>query len=158
MTSVLVVYYSRTGNTRTMAEYITRGARNADAHVTCLPVEEVPVESLAKYDAIIVGTPDYYGGMAAEIKALFDASISLHGKLDGRVGGAFATAANIGGGNETAILGVIHALLVHGMIVPGVSVGDHYGPVSINAPDERARTQAISYGQRIARLAQKLAG
>jgi len=43
------------------------------------------------------------------------------------------------------------------MIVPGVAVGDHYGPVAINAPDERAVRQCRKYGKLIAALAAKLA-
>ena len=34
-----------------------------------------------------------------------------------------------------ADLNILHAKLVHGMIVPGIAVGDYFGPVSINTPD-----------------------
>jgi NAD(P)H dehydrogenase (quinone) len=82
--------------------------------------------------------------------------VKLHGQLAGRVGGAFSSAANIGGGNETTILAMLQALLVHGMVVPGVAIGDHYGPVSINAPDDRAVRQCRKYGALIAELAAKV--
>jgi len=80
-----------------------------------------------------------------------------HGSLSGKVGGAFSSAANIGGGNETTILSILQAMLIHGMIVPGTADGDHYGPVSIGAPDERASKQCRALGERIAELAEKLA-
>lgn len=38
---------------------------------------------------------------------LFDESVKIHGKLDGKVGAAFSSAANIAGGNETTILDII---------------------------------------------------
>lgn len=59
-------------------------------------------------------------------------------------------AEKIGGGNETTIMDILKALLIHGMIIRGDSSGDHYGPVSINAPDHRAEAQCRGYGNRIA--------
>jgi NAD(P)H dehydrogenase (quinone) len=156
MTSILITYYSRTGNTRKMAEEILRGAQEAGGKVDIRSVDEVTLDSLPSYDALVFGTPDYYGGMASEIKALIDSSVKYQGQLVDKVGGAFSTSANIGGGNETAILSIIHALLIHGMIVPGVAIGDHYGPVGINTPDKRACTQAYKYGMRIASITQQL--
>ncbi|MCK4255433.1 flavodoxin family protein, partial [candidate division WOR-3 bacterium] len=103
-------------------------------------------------DGIIVGTPVYYGSMASELKKLFDDSVKLHGKLEGKIGGAFSTSVNIGGGNETAIMDILKCMLIHGMVIQGVAKGDHYGPVAIGAPGERSSEQCIKYGQRIARL------
>ena len=82
--------------------------------------------------------------------------MQIHKRLAGKVGGAFTTAANIGGGNETAVLAILQAMLIHGMIVPGSAEGDHYGPVGINKPDERALKQASVLGERITKLVAKL--
>ncbi len=95
--------------------------------------------------------------MACELKALFDKSVKFHGKLEGKVGAAFASANNIGGGNETTIMEILHVLLIHGMIIQGIPRGDHYGPVSIGAPDERSSKQCRRLGERVARLAERLA-
>ena len=156
MSGLLIAYYSRTGHTKAMAEEIAQGAREAGAQVELHSVENVKADSLIKYEAIVLGSPDYYGSMAAQVKKLLDDSVQLHGELAGKVGGAFASAANIGGGNETTILSIVHGLLVHGMIVPGVAMGDHYGPVAINAPDDRAVRQCRSYGAMIAALVKRL--
>jgi NAD(P)H dehydrogenase (quinone) len=156
MSSILVAYYSRSGNTRTMAEEIARGAQQAGAKVDVRGVENVTVDSLLTYDAIVLGSPDYYGNMAAQVKKLLDDSVKLHGQLAGKIGGAFSSSANIGGGNETTILSMLQALLVHGMVVPGVATGDHYGPVAINAPDDRSLRQCRNYGKLIAELAARL--
>ncbi len=158
MSKMLVAYYSATGNTKAMAEEVARGARQGGAEVNLLPVEDVMVDSLLDYDAVILGSPVYYGTMAAQVKKLLDESVRLHGSLAGKTGGAFASSANIGGGNETTVLSIVQALLIHGMIVPGVANGDHYGPVAINAPDDRATKQCFSYGRMIAELTTKLSG
>ena len=84
--------------------------------------------------------------------------MSRHGQLDGKIGAAFSSAANIGGGNETTIMGIIEAMLISGMIVQGDPRGDHYGPVSIGKPDQRVIKQCARRGQRIAELTKKLAG
>jgi NAD(P)H dehydrogenase (quinone) len=156
MSTILIAYYSRTGNTQAMAEEIARGAREAGADVQVAALEHVAVKNLESFKAIVLGSPDYYGCMAAPVKKLLDDSVTIHGKLAGKIGGAFSSSANIGGGNETTILSIVQALLVHGMIVPGVAHGDHYGPVAINAPDERALRQCHRYGQMIARLTNAL--
>lgn len=156
MSKVIVIYYSATGNTKKMAESIVEGIKKEGIEVVLKEVNEVKAEELISYDGIVIGSPVYYGSMAAPIKKLFDDSVRFHGKLDGKAGGAFSSSANIGGGNETAILDVLNAMLIHGMIIQGDPKGDHYGPVSIGAPDERARTQCIRYGQRMAGLIKKV--
>ncbi len=159
MAKVLVTYYSRSGNTGRMAELVAEGAREVEGAETVLKtVEETEAKSLTDYDAIIAGSPTYYGLMAAELKNLFDKSVVLHGQLEGKVGGAFTSAANLGGGNETAILSILQAMLIHGMIVQGTSQRDHYGPVAIGAPDERAVGECRKLGRNVAALAVKLHG
>ena len=153
---VLILYYSRTGNTKQMAELVAEGAKDAGGNVTLKPVGEATAEDLLPYDAIVIGSPTYYGSMAAEVKKLFDESVKFHGQLEGKVGAAFSSAANIGGGNETTVMDILDALLIHGMVVQGNSAGDHYGPISIGAPDERVRKQCKTLGKRVVSLADKL--
>ena len=156
---IIVIYYSRTGNTKQMAEAIAESAGKKEGiEVTLKDAKEVIVDELMEYDGFIVGSPVYYGGMAAELKKLLDDSVRFHGKLEGRVGGAFASSANIGGGNETTIMNIIQALLIHGMVIPGTAKGDHYGPVSINAPSTAVSEQCRTYGERIANLVLRLKG
>ncbi|NQT84000.1 NAD(P)H-dependent oxidoreductase [bacterium] len=153
---VLILYYSRTGNTKQMAELVTEGARDAGGEVILKDVGDAKAEELLDYDAIVIGSPVYYGSMAGEIKKLLDESVKFHGQLEGKVGAAFSSSANIGGGNETTILDILDALLIHGMVVQGNSAGDHYGPVSIGAPDERVEKQCRVLGKRVVALTDKL--
>jgi len=158
MPEVLVLYYSRSGNTEKMAKHVAAGAKDAGARVRLADISEAAIELLDTADAILIGTPTYYGLPAHDIIKFIHASVKRHGRLDGKVGGAFSSAANIGGGNETAILSILQAMLVHGMVVQGLPRGDHYGPVSIGAPDERAIRQCRFLGERATRLAERLAG
>ena len=157
MAKILVAYYSLSGHTKKMAELIVEGIKKENTVEAALKnVEELKVDELLDYQGIIIGSPVYYGSMAAPIKKLFDDSVKFHTKLDGRIGGAFSSSANIGGGNETTILYILNAMLIHGMIIQGDPRGDHYGPVAIGAPDERSQKQCLRYGQRIAQLVKKL--
>lgn len=159
MAKILVTYYSRTGNTQKMAQAIADAAADVpNADVRCLPVADLAPENLLDYDALIMGSPTYYGSMAADLKKLIDDSVAFHGKLAGKIGSAFASSANIGGGNETTVLDILKALLIHGMIVPGSAQGDHYGPVSIGKPNDRALAECQKLGQIVAQLAVKLHG
>jgi NAD(P)H dehydrogenase (quinone) len=158
MAKILVLYYSRSGNTRKMAEAVADGARNTGAEVTVSDVKKCSLEQLLDHDGIIAGSPTYYGLVAGPLKEFFDRSVKYHGKLEGKVGGAFSSAALLGGGNETAVLSILQMMLVHGMIVQGRSKNNHYGAVSIEAPDESALEQCRQLGERVSRLAGKLFG
>ncbi|MFP4687394.1 MAG: flavodoxin family protein [bacterium] len=156
MVNVLVVYYTRTGHTEKMAQIVAEGASEEGAEVALKHIEDCSVDELPEYDAIAIGSPTYYGSMAAAIKKFLDDSVKYHGELDGMVGAAFSSAANVGGGNETTVRGIIDALLIHGMIIQGDPDGDHYGAVAIGAPDGRANKQCSQLGRRLANLTKKL--
>lgn len=142
-----------------MAEKIQEGAENseADIEVETKRVEEVDMEELTEYDSIILGSPTYYGLPCSQIKEFIDESITHHGKLNGMIGGAFTSSSNTAGGNETTIMALLEALLVHGMIVKGMPNGDHYGPVVVGDPDKKEIDQCQSYGRRMAELTDKIA-
>jgi NAD(P)H dehydrogenase (quinone) len=156
MAKGIVIYYSRSGNTKQMAEIFGKAMNDAKLPTECKAVGDVKLDDLLGADAIVVGSPTYYGQMAGEIKQMFDDAVSKHGKLDGKVGAAFSSSGNIGGGNETTIMGIIQAMLISGMIVPGDPQGGHYGPVSIGEPDERVKSECKRRGQRVAELTKKL--
>jgi NAD(P)H dehydrogenase (quinone) len=158
MAKVLIVYYSRSGNTKKMAELIKSGVEKEEISVTLKDVKDTQVKDLLGADTIIMGSPVYYGSMASPLKKLFDDSVSNHGDLEGKIGGAFSSSANVAGGNETTILDILNAMLIHGMIIQGDPRGDHYGPVSIGKPDQRAEKECLRFGQRLAQLTKKLKG
>lgn len=156
---MLVCYYSRTGHTQHMAEAIAEAAGAIEGlSVELKSVGELDVGELRDADAIIMGSPTYYGTMAAELKGLIDESVAFHGQLAGKVGGAFASSANVGGGNETTVMDILKAMLIHGMVIPGSATGDHYGPVAIGDMDRRSEAQCVNYGKLLGQLTMKLHG
>ena len=157
MRRLLVAYYSRTGNTQKMAELVAQGAAEVEAvQVDLRPIDQVSPNELLNYEGIVLGSPTYYGNMAAELKQLLDASVSHHGQLEGKVGAAFASAGGHGSGGETTVLAILQALLIHGMIIQGSAQGNHYGPVSAGPPDEAAAQECRRLGRQVAALVVRL--
>jgi NAD(P)H dehydrogenase (quinone) len=156
MAKALVCYYSVTHNTERMAIRIADVLRGQGLEVDLKKVAETAVDELLNYECLVFGSPTYYGTMAWPLKKLLDESVKFHGKLRGRVGAAFSSSANVGGGNETTILDILNALLIHGMVVCGDCRYDHYGPVSIGRPDKRALRSCESHAKNIAALVKKL--
>jgi NAD(P)H dehydrogenase (quinone) len=154
---VLVTYYSKTGNTERMARAIAEGAKEVKGVTATLKrVEETSLEDLVESDVIIVGSPTYYGLMAASVKRLLDESVKIHGKLEGKVGGAFTSSGGSATGAETTIMSILQALLVHGMIIQGDAEDKHYGVACVGKPDEEDLELCRRMGRRLAELASRL--
>ena len=69
---VVVIYYSRTGTTKKMAEIIK--ARFEEKEVDCdvFSIEDIVPKQLLDYNGIIIGSPTYYGTLAGNIKTFLD--------------------------------------------------------------------------------------
>ena len=158
MAKALVIYHSKSGHTRKMAESVSEGISGTGVSVTLTEVAKAKVDDLKGADAVVLGSPCYYGCMAGELKSFLDESVSLHGKLEGKIGGAFASSGMLGGGNETTVLSMVCALMIHGMTVPGNSKIGHYGPVAIGEPDEKALKECHAYGRKIGEITKRLTG
>jgi NAD(P)H dehydrogenase (quinone) len=80
-----------------------------------------PLE-LGDYDAIIVGAPTRYGRMPGQMANFLDQTGALwaQGKLNGKVGSAFASTATQHGGQETTLMSIITNLLHLGLVVVGL--------------------------------------
>lgn len=161
MPRVLVTYYSVTGHTKALADAVVEGVRSIEGvECECRLVSDVTNADLIAADGIIVGSPTYFGQMAAEVKRMFDLSNDIYGQLDGKVGAALTTAGAAGCGHETTNLSIITAMLVAGMIVRGHAKGPTptLGPFAIGQPAENDLAQARNLGVRMARLTVKLWG
>jgi len=159
MAHVIVTYFSVTGHTEALAKAVVGGVRSV-AGVTCelKPVAEMSNEDWLEADGIIVGSPTYFGQMAAEVKALFDETVKIYGKLEGKVGAAFTTSGGAGCGHELTNMSIITAMLVSGMVVQGTTKGPHFGPFAVGKPREEDLAKATDLGIRVADLTLKLAG
>ncbi len=155
---VLIVYDSRTGNTEKMAHAVEEGVKAEGVEAELKRVDEASVDELPDVDGLILGSPVYYGLPSGKIKEFIDASVKYHGKLEGKVGGAFASSGGTHTGGETTIIALTEALMIHGMVVQGTPRRNHYGPVSVEAPDDTDRETCRKLGQRVAGLVKKLHG
>lgn len=156
---VLVMYHSKTGNTKKLAEEIARGVQEVEG-VTCLvkPCAEVQKDDFALSDGVIAGSAVYFGGMAAELKSVFDKYVGVRKQMENKVGAAFATSGDPSGGKELTILSIMQAMLAYGMVVIGdpMDATGHFGVSCVRTPDERACANAAKLGKRVALLTKKL--
>jgi NAD(P)H dehydrogenase (quinone) len=157
MTQVLVVYDSRTGNTEKMAMAVAEGAKHVPGTKVVLKnVDKASLADLLGADGIIIGTPTYYGDMSGKLKDFIDKSFKIHGKLKGKAGGAFTSSGDTACGAETALLSILHSMLIHGMIIQGRFEDKHYGATAVEAPNEKEIKLCRELGERIANLAKRI--
>jgi flavodoxin I len=90
MKQILVLYYSRTGNTERMAKAVAEGAKIDDDIKVELSFHVEP-EDLSVFDAVLIGTPTYHHEMAIEFKNLFEEAATKGISLKGKVGAAFGS-------------------------------------------------------------------
>jgi flavorubredoxin len=90
MKKVIVLYYSRTGNTEKMAKAVADGAKINDNFEVELNFRVEP-EELSTFDAIIVGTPTYYHEMPIDFKRLFEEVAVQNISLKGKIGATFGS-------------------------------------------------------------------
>jgi NAD(P)H dehydrogenase (quinone) len=153
---VLIVHHSRTGRTAALANEIAIGAQRVEgSEVVVATAAEVCEEDFLEADAVIAGSPVYFGSMSAELKKVFDDFIPVRKQMENKIGAAFATCNFHTGGKETTMLSIIQALLIYGMVIAGdpMSASGHYGVAFSGEMDEEARGNARKLGERVARLA-----
>lgn len=156
---VLVLYYSKGGNTRKLAEAVFKGVNSVDGVQGVIKTtREVTKEDFLEAGGIIAGSPVYFGTMAAQLKSVLDEFVSTRRKMEGKVGAAFTTSGDATGGKETTMLSIIQALLIYGMVIVGdpLSATGHYGTACVGEPDGQTIENAGKLGQRVAQTALKL--
>ena len=144
LVTVLVVYHSASGNTEKMAQGVAEGAKAvSDTSVVLKRVGEVAADDLLSSDAVIVGSPVYFGNMSGEVKTFFDNwnlkfRLSRERRMGNKVGAAFATSASISSGKEITILTIVGGMLLNQMIV--ISGGGGFSVSATTGPTCRALT------------------
>jgi NAD(P)H dehydrogenase (quinone) len=162
--NVIVTYHSVTGNTEKMAQGVADGARTArDSNVVMKRVGDVTAEDLLSSDAVIVGSPVYFGNMAGEVKMFFDNWLLKFDfykdfRMRNKIGAAFATGGSISNGKEITMTAILEAMLINKMIV--VSAGGSFGlgasaTTGPESPgiDEKELVAARELGNRVAEVA-----
>jgi NAD(P)H dehydrogenase (quinone) len=160
--TVLVVYHSASGNTEKMAQGVAEGAKAVSGTKVILKrVSEAATDDLLSSDAVIVGSPVYFGNMSGEVKTFFDNWLLKFGvfrdfKMRNKVGGAFTTGGSISNGKEVTMLAMLGAMLVNQMIVVGG--GGAFGASATTGPDsagidDKELADARDLGKRVAEVA-----
>lgn len=90
MPKILILYYSRTGNTEKMAKAVAEGIK-AVQEVEVELDYHVAAEELGNFDAIIIGTPTYHHEMTVDMKMLFEEAAVKNIDLKGKIGAAFGS-------------------------------------------------------------------
>lgn len=157
---ILVLYYSKGGNTRKLAEAIARGIETIQGTSALLKTtQEVTKDDFLDSAGVIAGSPVYFGVMAADLKRVFDEFVSTRKKMENKVGAAFTTSGDPSGGKETTLISIIQCLLIYGMVIAGdpMDATGHYGVACVGAPDSKALDNGEKLGRRVAELCSKLA-
>jgi flavorubredoxin len=90
MKKILVLYYSRTGNTEKMANAVAKGAQ-FNTNITVEVKFHIDPRDLSTFDAILVGTPTYNHEMPIDFKKLFEEVATKGISLKGKMGAAFGS-------------------------------------------------------------------
>ena len=102
MVEVLVLYYSRTGRTETLAKAVAEGAQAVEgASVSVKRVDYATVNDFISCDGVAFGSPNYFSYMAGLVKDYFDKALSIREKVSGKPAVAFTSG---GGSSNSALL------------------------------------------------------
>lgn len=140
--SILVLYYSRHGATRKLAELIAQGVDSvpgAEARLRTVPAVSsvaeatapgipdqgspyVELSDLSECAGLALGSPTRFGNMAASMKYFLDGTAAdwVNGTLSGKPAVVFASTGSLHGGQEATLLSMMIPLLHHGMLIMGL--------------------------------------
>lgn len=142
MTTILILYYSRYGSVKQMAQHIARGVESVagcEARIRTVPPVAVKTETaeppipesgapyatladLKECQGLALGSPTRFGNMAAPLKHFIDSTSSLwlSGALVNKPAAVFSSTASLHGGQETTLLSMMMPLLHLGFIMLGI--------------------------------------
>ena len=164
-TEILIVYYSRNGNTKLMAESVAEGAREVDGITIKLgSVDSVDIKDVKTAQAIILGSPVYNANTAPKIQQFINKWPFKNSPLKDKIEAAFVTAGGISAGEEIVMTNILKSMLIFGMIVVG---GDDwksaFGASAIiseepfsNQIEQQFLNKAKNLGKRVAEIAVKM--
>ncbi|WP_353173782.1 NAD(P)H:quinone oxidoreductase [Acinetobacter rudis] len=139
---ILVLYYSKYGSVKKMAELIAKGIESTGLNVKIRTVPQLAtvvteaaasipeegdlycsLEDLANCSGLALGSPTRFGNMASEMKYFWDQTTSLwlSGALHGKPACVFTASGSMHGGQESTLLTMLPPLFHHGMMIMGLS-------------------------------------
>jgi NAD(P)H dehydrogenase (quinone) len=140
--TLLVLYYSRHGATKKMADFIAQGIESVpgcsarirtvpavstvcEATESAIPETGAPYVELADLKecaGLALGSPTRFGNMASAMKYFWDGTAAdwLSGTLVGKPACVFTSTGSLHGGQETTLISMMLPLLHHGMLLLGL--------------------------------------
>lgn len=140
--TILVLYYSRHGSTRKLADLIAQGIESvagcdarlrtvpaistvAEATEPDIPTQGAPyaeLKDLEECAGLALGSPTRFGNMAAPMKYFWDGTTSqwLSGALSDKPACVFTSTGSLHGGQESTLLSMMLPLMHHGMVLLGL--------------------------------------
>ena len=90
MKKILIAYFSLTGTTKQMAEYVAEGVRISGQEASLKKISEIKnIADLGDYDGYIFASPTYYLDVAEPVKTFL--FLAKKANLEGKLGGAFGS-------------------------------------------------------------------
>jgi NAD(P)H dehydrogenase (quinone) len=139
---LLVLYYSRHGSTRQLAQLIAQGidsVTGCEARVrtvpavstvtesteSSIPLDGAPYVELSDFKecaGLALGSPTRFGNMASAMKYFWDGTVAdwVSGTLSGKPACVFTSTGSLHGGQESTLLSMMLPLMHHGMMILGL--------------------------------------
>ena len=158
MGKILVLYYSKGGNTEKMAHYVALGVKQITG-IECRikSIADAGREDIFWCDGIALGSPTHLGIVAAEMKKFWEDLLPDWQSLDGRIGCAFSSEGGWGGGAELTCQSLTTIMMNYGFLVFGVTdyvahqFTAHYGATQAGEPrSDKEIESCIRLGKRLA--------
>ncbi|MFC5078414.1 NAD(P)H dehydrogenase (quinone) [Vibrio thalassae] len=184
---ILVLYYSRHGSTKQLARAISRGVESVEQCQAILRTVDkltedsdlhsgdpiVSLNELKQCDGLAMGSPVWFGNMAAPLKHFWDQTTSLwiSGDLIDKPACVFTSSSSLHGGQESTAMSMLLPLLHHGMMILGIPYsepmlhttttgGTPYGASHVADSSTQLSSEeselAFALGKRLAQTAKKM--
>jgi NAD(P)H dehydrogenase (quinone) len=161
--TVLITYYSQSGNTKIMAQAVEEGAKSvAGVRVLLLSIDQVSTKELLEADAIVIGSPVYNANVAPAVQEFINSWPFAGRPLKNKLGAAFVTGGGMSIGEELVQVNLLHSMLIHGMLVLGgeepeaafgASAITGEAPFQTGKVEEQFLVKGKGLGKRVAEMA-----
>jgi NAD(P)H dehydrogenase (quinone) len=158
MGKILVLFYSKDGNTEKMAHYVAEGIEQINGiELRIKNINEATKDDVYWCDGMALGSPTYLGTVASEMKKFWEDLLPEWQKIDGKIGCAFSSQGGWGGGAELTCQGLMTIMMNFGFLTFGLTdyvayqFTAHYGSTIAGEPrEEKEKESCRRLGKRLA--------
>lgn len=133
-TNIAIIYHTDSNYTQQIALHITEGVQSADAKALLISARDAQahLQALEKMDAMIFGSPTYFGAVSADFKAFMDSTSHLWSQQQwhNKIAAGFTCASNANGDQLGTLMQFALFAAQHGMIWVGCDLmPNRYQPI-----------------------------